>query len=118
MNPSSQFHEFGNANVPARDSGLPGEIVVFASNEGAGGINPRIEVSNIRGKSAYHRDTFSVRVSDAAAVIEGLGTPRGFSISELHAVFSWVVLNKQVLLDYWVSDDYSTLDFLQDLKSL
>ena len=118
MTMSNQFPEVGLANVPARDSGLPGGIVVFASNEGAGASNPRIQVSNIRGRLGYAGDTFSVGVSDAPTVLEGAGTPRCFSVGELHAVFSWVVLNKQVLLEYWALENYSTRAFLGDLRSL
>ena len=118
MTISNQFPEVGLANVPARHSGLPGGIVVFASNEGAGASNPRIQVSNIRGRLGYAGDTFSVGVSDAPAVLEGAGTPRCFSVGKLHAVFSWVVLNKQFLLEYWASENYSTRAFLGDLRSL
>ena len=46
MTVSNQFSELRLANVPARDSGLPSGIVVFASNEGAGASNSRIQVSN------------------------------------------------------------------------
>lgn len=118
MTMANQFPELGVANVPARDSGLPGEIVVFASKIGPGPSDPRIQVSNIRGRLAYGVDTFSVSVSDAPAVLDGAGTPWCFSKAELHAISSWVILNKQVLLNYWGSDDYSTRDFLKDLTAL
>jgi len=118
MTMPDHFPQLGVANVPACDSGLPGEIVVFASNIGPGPSNPRIQVSNIRGRLAYGKDTFSVSVSDVPAVLDGPGAPWCFSSGELHAIYSWVLLNKQVLLNYWVSDNYSTRDFLKDLRAL
>ena len=87
MTVSNQFPELGLANVPARDSGLPSGIVVFAGNEGAGASDRRIQVFNFRGKLANGGDTFAVGVSTAPVVLEGAGRPRCFSGSELHAAF-------------------------------
>ena len=118
MKKSNQFSELGMASVPARDSGLPGGIVIFVSNKGAYANDPLVKVSNVRGKMTDTGDTFAVSISSVPAVIAGAGAPRGFSSSELAAVYAWVVLNQRVLLEYWVSENYSTRDFLGDLRPL
>lgn len=89
--------EWGMANVGPKRTGLPGSIVVFV-NMKQGSHGPCIKVSNIRGHMAP-TDTFSVSVDDDPQVVAG--RPKGLSSQELQAIRSWIVKNKQVLLDYW-----------------
>ena len=60
---SNQFSELSMANVPARDSGLPGGMVIFASNKGTYADDPLVKVSNVRGKMTDTGDTFAVSIS-------------------------------------------------------
>jgi hypothetical protein len=107
---------WGMANVPSRESGLPGSIVVFCY-PAFGAQGPCIKVSNIRGRMAGG-DTFCVSISGQPAVVAG--SPREFSSAELDAVYRWVKLNEQPLLDYWEMEttNMSTSDFLNRLEPL
>lgn len=108
--------EWGMANVPPRQSGLPGSIVVFCG-PAIPQHGPRIEVSNIRGRMVP-TDTFSVSIEDQPQVVAG--SPRGFSQAELQAVYGWVTKNQALLLDYWNADstNLDTLTFLQRLQKV
>ena len=110
-----KFSELAMANLPAKRTNLPGSINVFISSGTGSKHGPRIKVSNVRGKVSS-TDTFSVSISDEPSVISG--KPKGFSSQEFTAIFLWVRLNKDVLLDYWTEKETDTLAVLQKIKPI
>jgi hypothetical protein len=106
---------FGMSNLTGEDTGLD-NIVVWVSTKGEANHGPRIKVSNIRGKMPTNRgDMFSVSISTIPKLVSG--TPKDFSNKEKVRICRWILLNKQVLLDYWAAA-ITTKQLLTLLKTL
>jgi hypothetical protein len=89
------------SNLLPSKTGLPNSIYIWFSSGKGAQHGPRIKVSNVRGKFSQSSD-FSVSVSSNPKVVAG--SPDNFTIKEINLIFDWVILNKNLLLDYWKSE--------------
>lgn len=46
------------------------------------------------------------------------GKPKKFSNREIAAIRQWIIFNKKLLLERWVSDTMSSHDFILRMRSL
>jgi hypothetical protein len=100
LDPESDLaHEiWAMSSLTHKTTGL-GNISVWVSPKFAG-HQPRVKVSNIRGRSAEsNQDSFSLSISSPIKLLAG--KPRSFSRKELASILRWIKLNEGVLLDYW-----------------
>ena len=90
---------FELANMGQQDTGLP--MIVWISEKRAS-HGPRVKVSRTYNHRAIAGDTFSIDVSDEPKIVAG---DRGdITTEDLQKAFDWVVLNKNLLLQYWKGD--------------
>ena len=97
-------------NLVPRMTGLP--MTVWASPRGQARHDVRIKVNPTHGRQMVIRDAVSVAVRPAARVIAGMLSP-----ADRQAVFNWIALNAEALVDYW-EFQIDTDEFLQRLKPL
>ena len=97
--------------VPAL-SGLP--MVVYVS-PATGPHDPRIQVSQRYGDRMVMGDWFSMTVEDEPRIV---GKPGSIKVRDLVVVQDWLLLNRQVILDYWEQRTTDTLVMLASLKKL
>jgi hypothetical protein len=97
-------------NLVPRMTGLP--MTIWASPRGQARHDVRIKVNPTHGRQMVIRDAISVAVRPEPRVVAGTLSP-----ADRQAVFQWVALNKEALVDYWVFH-IDTDEFLQRLKPL
>lgn len=97
-------------NLVPRVTGLP--MTIWASPRGPARHDARINVNPTHGRHMVMGDAVSVAVRPMARVIAGALSP-----SDRQAVFDWIALNEEVLVDYW-EFRIDTDEFLQRLKPL
>ena len=103
--------------IGSEHTGLPNRINISIGGNIGEASDPRIRVSNLRGKFPQDdADSFYVLVEDGATVVRG--TPCSFTAEELSAISAWIALNKAVLLEFWFSDDMDSSDALASLQPL
>ena len=102
-----------------KSTGLPGKIAIWTSTQYQRHI-PHIRVSNIRGKfwdARYETGgAFAISIEIAPKVIRG--RPRNFSREELAAVRKWIVINRKLLLERWISDTMDSFDICERIRPL
>ena len=99
------------ANVSPKDTGLSVYVYVSPNNSNHG---PRIKVSNIKNKS-WSDDNFSLSICDKPELMNGVCK---LDSNELDDTKNWIILNKNILLDYWNNKIQSTKEFLLLIKSI
>ena len=90
------------------ETGIP-DISVYVSSSN-GSLEPRVLV----GKNPM-KFSFSVLISSSPVV---LGGDVDISAEKLNLIFKWVLLNKNLLLDYWNGSVMYVEDFFDLLKTL
>jgi len=83
------------SNMEPERTGLSVFIYVSPKKHSTG---PRIKVSNIKGKAWSEKDNFSVLISEKPRIVKG---ECKLSKKELEKIFKFVIINREVLLDYW-----------------
>lgn len=97
-------------NLVPRMTGLP--MTIWASPRGQARHDVRIKVNPTHGRQMVIGNAVSVALRPAPPVAGGTLSP-----SDRQAVFQWIALNDQALVDYWefrIDAD----EFLQRLKPL
>ena len=97
-------------NLVPRMTGLP--MTIWASPRGQARHAVRIKVNPTHGRQMVIRDAVSVALRPAPRVAGGTLSP-----ADRQAVFQWIVLNEEALVDYW-EFRIDTDEFLQRLKPL
>jgi hypothetical protein len=97
-------------NLVPRMTGLP--MTIWASPRGRARHGVRIKVNPTHGRQMVIRDAISVAIRPAPRVVAGRLSP-----ADRQAVFQWIALNEQALVDYW-EFRIDTDEFLQRLKPL
>jgi len=107
------IYEF--ANLKSNRTGIK-KIMIHVYSQGDKELShaPRIKVSNVYEKF-IENDSFSINILT-------LKVEKGevkITKKEFLNVLKWIVLNKQVLLNYWkVGTEISTDDFLSSIKPI
>jgi len=101
---------FEMANLRPERTGLP--FIVFISQQGGARHDVRVKVS--RGPRADPTQMVTVAVRPEPRVLP----PDALSAEETRLVASWIVLNRQVLIDYWVGEIAYTEDAIAALRPL
>ncbi|WP_270937290.1 DUF4160 domain-containing protein [Falsiroseomonas oryzae] len=81
-------------NIYPRTSGLP--MTVWISPRGRARHDARVKVCRVPGNRMIPEDTAVVSVRPEPALLEG-----ELDAEALRAVQAWIVLNRDVLIDYW-----------------
>jgi hypothetical protein len=97
-------------NLVSRMTGLP--MTIWASPRGHARRAVRIKVNPTHGRQMVIRDAISVAIQPAPRVVAGT-----LSAADRQAVFQWIALNEETLVDYW-EFRVDTDEFLQRLKPL
>ena|ERR1700737_4649248 len=110
-----QHELFAMSGLRADKTGLPNSIYIWFSTDMGMSHGPRIKVSNTRGK--YNKtDNFSMSISDNPIVVAG--TAKDFKPYELVAIGKWILLNKDLLIKFWYSEDMDDDDVKPYLKKI
>ena len=109
------YKETAMANLSSSRTGLPNGIVVYVSVKDSPSSRhaPRVKISNVR-NSFNPWDTWSIGLySEELPLVAG--KPKNFSRMELDAVRSFLLLNRELLLNYW-NAKIGFEDLLQKIK--
>jgi len=101
------------ANLTSAQTGVAGTIFISTA---MGGHGPRVKYLEQLGRT---QPSFSVSIADTPAVVANSLPPR--TVRQVAPrVVEWVLLNKNVLLDFWHHGDTWTQpevnDFIQNLR--
>lgn len=109
---SDQVEVRGMANLLKRKTNLP--IVVWISQGVGLPHGPRVKANTGSGEKVTRDSFFSMTIEDNPKVVAGKPEKTLYA-KELS---KWIVLNQQVLLDYWTDKLEDTEEVLQQLKPL
>lgn len=99
------------ANLSKRTTKLP--CVIYVSEYFGVNHGPRIKV-NIDYSDRWSGKSFSITISDNPLVIGDTGKIKQ---SDIETIRDWIILNKNVLLQYW-KNDIDVSEFTQKIKSI
>ena len=102
---------FEMANITQDDTGLP--VVVYISPKNAN-HGPRIKVQKDYSTN-ISTDFFAISIEDKPKVIGNIGK---IQATDIELVIKWILLNKELLLDYWNQKENSTKKVLNNLKKI
>jgi hypothetical protein len=104
---ADEFYEM--ANLRPKHTGLP--MVIWVSERGHAQHDVRVKVSMSHGDRMNINHTAVVGVRPPSVLAGVLSPP------DRQAVFSWITLNEQALIDYW-NRVIDTVELVQGLKPL
>ena len=90
------------------NTGLKFRVSVYAISNAVPRHKPRVKVIDSKGQ-------FSMYISDNPLVSSG--NPDFFESEHIEELKEWIILNKQVLLDYWY-DHIDTLELVYKLQRI
>ena len=99
-------------NVMQGETGLPMNVYISAKNVKHG---PRIKVQNNYSTNTDSYNLFTITISDTPKKIGNTGEIKKKDIDK---VKSWILLNKELLLDYWYKRIESTRVVLNTIKKI
>eukprot|EP00877_Chromochloris_zofingiensis_P007262 jgi/Chrzof1/278/Cz01g09210.t1 len=113
----AELEDFNMAIVPPEDTGLSMMVYNVSKKSPACRDTPRIKVSTRYGdRFSTHR--FSMTIADEPQVLAPVGTCTT-KLQDLLRLQQFIVINKQVLLDYWhQSPPFWAVEMLEQLQPL
>ena len=98
------------ANLSGRSTGLP--MVIWVSPGYGAKHTPRIEIQRQYGDRSTGRDVIAITISDKPRIVAG----SGLSQDDLELVTKFILLNKNILLNYW--SDANTEEMCEGIKKI
>lgn len=103
---------FELANVDHKVTGLP--MLIYVSGKNAAHA-ARVKVARTYRSNFYPGDTFSVLISTKPKIVAG--DQGEITNEDVKSVYDWVMLNREILLQYW-NHNMSTNDLIDKLKKV
>ncbi len=105
---STQFL-YEMANLSSNKTGIGYNIWISPKNANHG---PRIKIYK---NMPPNGTNFSISVEDSPRIVGGASfvTPK-----ELNEIFKFILLNKQLLLDYWTGVTFDTLEVVRKIEKI
>ena len=105
---------FRIVSVFPQNSNLPAKVYIRVQSRNS--KRPAmLSVSNVSNNAQPFSDKFSLSISDNPEIIIGKCKLKP---DDLEIVKNWIILNKDLLIDYWNEEETSTLRLLNKLQNL
>ena len=112
LQPVSEDEAFGMAIVGEKRTGLPMFVYIHVQYAGHG---PHMKVAKNYGDKAIYGDWFYMTISNHPRVIGDTGD---IHVKDLALAEQFILVNKQLLLDYWEDKLEDAMDMIERLLSM